>query len=208
MEAALVARATAAIAALPALTRQIAEAVHVHGWEPCVLARRLGADRSEIMDHLAADRAARQLLAAAVVPVSAAGPRQNRPSRSAAAQEARRLANEGIRPAEIAARVGLTARTVADELRLARRAGMACPTFCRGTLSRSDAVRLALGGLAPMQIAAKLGCKPKAVHEALSHARASGVAVPRFKSGRAPCSGRGRPAPVSTPTSTRTQEIV
>jgi transposase len=53
----------AAVAAVPRLSRQIADAVHVQGWDPHRLARRLGVTLSVVAAHLAAEREARQAVA-------------------------------------------------------------------------------------------------------------------------------------------------
>jgi DNA-directed RNA polymerase specialized sigma24 family protein len=49
-----------ALAGVPDRTRQIADAVHLSGWEPGRLARKLGVPLSEIAGHLAAERSARR----------------------------------------------------------------------------------------------------------------------------------------------------
>jgi hypothetical protein len=54
--------ASARLEALPALTRQIAQAVHVGGWSREDLAHRLGVPRAEIEGHLAAERQARMAI--------------------------------------------------------------------------------------------------------------------------------------------------
>jgi transposase len=95
------------------------------------------------------------------------------------------MAQSGIRPAEIAARLGLPSWAAGSIIQSARRNGVAIAPFTGDSLE-ARAVALVLEGIHPREVAARLGWTDAAVHQACSRARARGVPVPKSKPGRVP----------------------
>lgn len=122
-----------------------------------------------------------------------------------------RLAQNGLRPAQIAKRLGRKSGTIAAALSHARSAGIAVPK-CRpgivpGSLTsrrlaanqrRDEMIRMVRMGLRPVEIALCIGCATSTVSSTLSRLRAEGSDLPHARLGRP----RGRRSAATTPTPT------
>lgn len=108
-----------------------------------------------------------------------------------------RLALEGLRPAEIAIRLGHKAATVSAALSNARALGLYVPCTPPGYLPGAPTSRRAAGalrhqamaalvaqGLSAREVAERMGTTPSSVSSTLCRMRASGVPVPVGRPGR------------------------
>ena len=107
------------------------------------------------------------------------------------------LARTGMRPAEVAAALGRPSGTVASALSRARARGVVVPRSHPGPVPgtrhgcvgaddtrRQAIISMAVEGLPPRDIAARLGMTASSVSVTLSRMRAAGVQVPVGRAGR------------------------
>ena len=121
-----------AVESLPRLTQVIEDMVHLDGWTPDNLARRLDISRAEVTAHLGAARRARMALASAE---ESGLTRAVASLTSEQADQALRLAQGFVRPSEIARRLGVKPVYIHECFDRARRKGIAVPMFTKAALA-------------------------------------------------------------------------